>query len=59
MQPPPLIESRVGVVVKALNFPGGGTPIWNRRGCSSEILNLTWAQFLLSMWHQCGPGSIP
>ena len=23
MQPPPLIESRVGVVVKALNFPGG------------------------------------
>ena len=19
----------------------GGTPIWNRRGCSSEILNLT------------------
>ena len=21
-------------------FPGG-TPIWNRRGCSSEILNLT------------------
>ena len=24
MQPPPLIESRVGVVVKALNFPGGG-----------------------------------
>ena len=21
--------------------PGGGTPIWNRRGCSSEILNLT------------------
>ena len=26
------------------NFVGtnpGGTPIWNRRGCSSEILNLT------------------
>ena len=22
-------------------LPGGGTPIWNRRGCSSEILNLT------------------
>ena len=22
-------------------FPGWGTPIWNRRGCSSEILNLT------------------
>jgi len=21
--------------------PGGGTPIWNRRGCSSEILYLT------------------
>ena len=21
--------------------PGGETPIWNRRGCSSEILNLT------------------
>ena len=21
--------------------PGGGTPIWNRQGCSSEILNLT------------------
>ena len=21
--------------------PGGGTPIWNRRGCLSEILNLT------------------
>ena len=21
--------------------PGGKTPIWNRRGCSSEILNLT------------------
>ena len=21
--------------------PGGGTPIWNGRGCSSEILNLT------------------
>ena len=21
--------------------PGGGTPTWNRRGCSSEILNLT------------------
>ena len=20
---------------------GGGTPIWNRRGCSSEIFNLT------------------
>ena len=20
---------------------GGGTPIWNGRGCSSEILNLT------------------
>ena len=20
---------------------GGGTPIWNRRGCLSEILNLT------------------
>ena len=20
---------------------GGGTPIWNRRGCSSEILNST------------------
>ena len=20
---------------------GGGAPIWNRRGCSSEILNLT------------------
>ena len=20
---------------------GGGNPIWNRRGCSSEILNLT------------------
>ena len=20
---------------------GGGTPLWNRRGCSSEILNLT------------------
>ena len=20
---------------------GGGTPIWNRRGCSSELLNLT------------------
>ena len=20
---------------------GGGTPIWSRRGCSSEILNLT------------------
>ena len=28
-----------------LSYPGGrgvgGTPIWNRRGCSSEILNLT------------------
>ena len=30
-----------------MNDPGGGgggvegTPIWNRRGCSSEILNLT------------------
>ena len=24
-----------------LSNPGGGTPIWNRRGCSSEILNLT------------------
>ena len=23
------------------NFGGGGTPVWNRRGCSSEILNLT------------------
>ena len=22
-------------------LPGRGTPIWNRRGCSSEILNLT------------------
>ena len=22
-------------------YPGGGTPIWNKRGCSSEILNLT------------------
>ena len=21
--------------------PGGGTPIWNRQGCSSEIFNLT------------------
>ena len=21
--------------------PGGGTPIWNRQGCSSEILNPT------------------
>ena len=21
--------------------PRGGTPIWNRRGCSSDILNLT------------------
>ena len=27
----------------AWSLPGGrgGTPIWNRRGCSSEILNLT------------------
>ena len=24
-----------------LSRGGGGTPIWNRRGCSSEILNLT------------------
>ena len=24
-----------------LNPGGGGTPIWNRRGCSSEILNLS------------------
>ena len=23
------------------DVPRGGTPIWNRRGCSSEILNLT------------------
>ena len=23
------------------NVARGGTPIWNRRGCSSEILNLT------------------
>ena len=23
------------------NHPSGGTPIWNRRGCSSEILDLT------------------
>ena len=22
-------------------FPGGGTPIWNKQGCSSEMLNLT------------------
>ena len=26
--------------LKKAAFPGG-TPIWNRRGCSSEILNLT------------------
>ena len=25
----------------AIYTRGGGTPIWNRRGCSSEILNLT------------------
>ena len=24
-----------------LEVKPGGTPIWNRRGCSSEILNLT------------------
>ena len=28
-------------MVGAIASPGGGTPIWNRRGCSSEILNLT------------------
>ena len=27
--------------ILAGNPGGGGTPIWNRRGCSSEILNLT------------------
>ena len=32
----PLID--MGFLTK---LPGGGTPIWNRRGCSSEILNLT------------------
>ena len=31
-------------VLKKVSFPpplGGGTPIWNRWGCSLEILNLT------------------
>ena len=31
----PVVSGRSG------HGPGGGTPIWNRRGCSSEILNLT------------------
>ena len=34
-----------------INIPGGGgTPIYNRRGCSSEILNLT------PKWDQSGRG---
>ena len=39
------MESTVGVLVSFFlatdETRGGGTPIWNRRGCSSEILNLT------------------
>ena len=27
--------------INKLVVPAGKTPIWNRRGCSSEILNLT------------------
>ena len=40
-----IVVSVVSVVRKKfigrIEFPGGGTPIWNRRGCSSEILNST------------------
>ena len=43
--PTGLIRTRFGVRRRfkrsAVRVPGGGTPIWNRRGCSSEILNLT------------------
>ena len=32
----------ITLLVYWISVPGGGgTPIWNRRGCSSEILNLT------------------
>ena len=30
--------------------PRGGTPIWNRRRCSSEILNLTPTSFPVSLF---------
>ena len=34
-----------------------GTPIWNRRGCSSEILNLTWLKlFVTPKGDQSGRG---
>ena len=32
--------------------PGGGTPIWNRRGYSSEILNLTPKGETIRAWLQ-------
>ena len=34
-------DKTLRLVLLAARDPGGGTPIWNRRGCSSEILNLT------------------
>ena len=30
--------------------PGGGTPIWNGQGCSSEILNLIPKPLKETMW---------
>ena len=36
-----VIIARFLISVAVVKIPGGGTPIWNRRGCSSEILNLT------------------
>ena len=32
---------------------GGGNPIWNRRGCSSEILNLTPKGDHLGVYVEC------
>ena len=40
MQSVQSLSVSISVTTKA-RFPWGGTPIWNRRGCSSEILNLT------------------
>ena len=38
-----LVCARSQFFYEKISYPGGGggAPIWNRRGCSSEILNLT------------------
>ena len=39
------------ILPRAIERGGGGTPIWNRRGRSSEILNLTPKETIW-VWHK-------